>query len=266
VLAPDGGVYFEASDGAYHARRALYSFARFPAVLSFDPYIAFPDGAPVPMPPLYDWLLGGLARAIGSSVETFERVAAWVSPVLGSLTVLPVFSIARGVGGVGTGLGAAWLYAMLPGAGLLATLGNPDHHAAVALLAALWLASSVAETRRERSRGVHALAHAAVVASMLLTWSGSLVYLGLGEGTRFAVAAVASGRPARLFGQAASATVAALLVAPWLAATGAAKGPFASTTLSWLHVGALAALAALCLATGALAHARPEPRPIFRAL
>jgi dolichyl-diphosphooligosaccharide--protein glycosyltransferase len=266
VIAPDGGVYFEASDGAYHARRALYSFVHFPAVLAFDPYIAFPDGAAVPMPPLYDWLLGGLARAFGSSVETFERVAAWVSPVLGSLTVLPVFAIARGVAGVGTGLGAAWIYALVPGAGLLATLGNPDHHAAVALLAALWLASSVAETRRERSRAVHALAYGAVIAAMLLVWSGSLLYLALGEGTRFAVAAVASGRPARLFAQAASAAVAVALVAPWLAATGAAKGPFASTTLSWLHVSALAALAALCLAAGTLARARPEPRPLARAL
>lgn len=266
VIAPDGGVCFEASDGAYHARRALYSFVHFPAVLAFDSYIAFPDGAAVPMPPLYDWLLGGLARAFGDSLETFERVAAWVSPVLGSLTVLPVFAIARGVAGVGTGLGAACLYALLPGAGLLATLGNPDHHAAVGLLAALWLASSVAETRRERSHAVHALAHGAVVAAMLLVWSGSLLYLALGEGTRFAVAAVASGRPARLFAQAASAAVAALLVGPWLAATGAAKGPFASTTLSWLHVAGLAALAALCLAAGALARARPEPRPLLRAL
>ena len=66
-------------DGSFHARRALYSFVQFPAVLFFDPYIHYPDGAPVPMPPLYDWLLAAVARLFGSDVGTFERVAAWAS-------------------------------------------------------------------------------------------------------------------------------------------------------------------------------------------
>ena len=268
VFPSDGSVLLEATDGSYHARRALYSFVRFPDALVFDPYIAFPSGALVPMPPLYDWALGGVARLFGSSPATFERVAAWSSPVLGALCVLPVAAIGRAVAGTTTAVAAAWLYASLPGGSLLAGVGNPDHHAAVALLAGLWLASSMAETRRARIRLSHALAHAGIVAAMLLTWSGSLLYLALGEGTRFAVAAIASASsPPRLFLQAGTSVVSAALVAPWLLATPPpAAGPFTSTTLSWLHLVALAALGVLCALAGALAWARPEPRPARRAL
>jgi dolichyl-phosphooligosaccharide-protein glycotransferase len=267
VFPADGSVVLEPTDGSYHARRALYTFMRFPEVLVFDPYIAFPSGALVPMPPLFDWALGSVARLFGTSHATFERVAAWISPVLGALCVLPVAAIGRGVGGTRSGVAAAWLYATLPGAGLLAGVGNPDHHAAVSLLAGLWLASSIAETRRTRIRFLHALAHSAIVAAMLLTWSGSLLYLALGEGTRFAVAAVVSGHPRRLFLQAGTSVAAGALVVPWLLATPPpAAGPLTSTTLSWLHVVTLAALGVLCAATGALAQARPEQRRVRRAL
>jgi len=110
----DGTVQFTSDDATYHARRALYSFVNFPSVLDFDPYIAYPDGAPVPWPPLYDWALAGVARLFGRSTLTFERVAVWASPVLSALTLVPVFAMGRRLGGTGVGLGAAWLFALLP--------------------------------------------------------------------------------------------------------------------------------------------------------
>ena len=139
----DGSVQLMTEDSAYHARRALYSFVNFPAVLRFDPYMAWPDGATVPMPPLYDWALGGVARAFGDSEVIFERVAAWWSPVLSALTVLPVYWIGRAVGGNGIGLAAAFLFAVLPAGARRSMLGDVDHHAAVALLGASWIAISV---------------------------------------------------------------------------------------------------------------------------
>ena len=58
-------VTFPPADAQYHLRRALYTFTQFPGVLLFDPYINFPGGAPVPWPPLFDFLLGGAARLLG---------------------------------------------------------------------------------------------------------------------------------------------------------------------------------------------------------
>src|SRR5512134_1537401 len=77
AFGPEGAVHFWGPDAAYHARRALYSFMRFPEVLWFDPYLAFPKGAIVPMPPLFDWAIAAVARCFGESEQAFERVAVW---------------------------------------------------------------------------------------------------------------------------------------------------------------------------------------------
>jgi asparagine N-glycosylation enzyme membrane subunit Stt3 len=180
VFPDDGRVQFGLADASYHARRALYSFVNFPAVLTFDPYIAYPDGAQVPMPPLYDWTLAGVARLFGRSTLAFERVAAWASPVLSALTVLPVYAMGRRLGGAGVGLGGAFLFALLPASSLHSGVGDPDTHAAVALLAACWMVSSLVETLpggRDRRRALRAGLHCAIVAAMVLVWSGSLLYV-----------------------------------------------------------------------------------------
>ena len=55
-------VVFPPADAQYHLRRAFFSFVNFPTVLLFDHYINFPDGAAVPWPPLFDFVVGGGAR------------------------------------------------------------------------------------------------------------------------------------------------------------------------------------------------------------
>jgi asparagine N-glycosylation enzyme membrane subunit Stt3 len=266
----DGTVRFAIHDAHYHARRALYSFVNFPAILTFDPYIAYPDGAPVPIPPLYDWMLAGVARLFGESTLTFERVAAWASPVLSALTVWPVFAVGRRLGGPVVGLGAAFLFALLPASSHRSGVGNPDHHAAVALLAACWLASLIAEAdpgRGRRRRVLQVGLHAAVVAAMMLVWSGSLLYVILGEGTRLVASAVVGRHPDRLIAQSAGALLAAGMVAPWVALSGnPLGGSFSTTELSWMHVVILLALAVLAAGLAALEILRPQPIAWRRAL
>ncbi|MCP3983486.1 MAG: hypothetical protein GY723_03810 [bacterium] len=263
AFSDDGAVRLAPHDASYHARRALYSFVNFPSVLIFDPYIAYPDGAPVPIPPLYDWLLAGVARIFGQDTLTFERVAAWASPLLSALTVLPIFAVGRRLGGSGVGLGAAFLFALLPASSNRSGIGNPDHHAAVALLAACWLASLIAEAvsdRDRRRRWLHAVLHAAVVAAMLLVWSGSLLYLVLGEGARLFASTVIGRHPDRLIDQGAAALLVAGLVGSWVVLTGnPLGGPFSTTELSWMHTVVLVALALLAASMAALEVFRPQP-------
>src|SRR5262249_49177479 len=128
VFPGDGSVWLLPFDGAYHARRALYTFERFPSLLRLDPYLAYLGGAVVPAPPLWDWALGATARALGKSVATFERVAAWASPALAGLCVLPIAAAGRAVAGAALGLGGAAIFALLPVAANFARLGSPDHH------------------------------------------------------------------------------------------------------------------------------------------
>jgi asparagine N-glycosylation enzyme membrane subunit Stt3 len=268
VFPEPGVVRLGLDDSAYHARRALYTFENFPAALTFDSYIAFPDGAPVPMPPLYDWLVGSVARLFGDTPFDFERVAAFAAVAAGVLVLLPVYELGRALGGAAVGVGAAWLVAVLPASSQLSSVGNVDHHAAVALLALCWLASSVSETLpRPWGRALRVALHGLIVASMLLVWSGSLLYVAVGESARLLVAGVLWRRPQRLLDQAASALLALVLVAPWVAiAPVPIGGPFSSTTLSWLHAVVMGALAVLTASLGALERRRPETRVGARAL
>ena len=48
ILPGDGSVWLVPFDGAYRARRALYTFLHFPGLLRFDPYLGYPAGAVVP--------------------------------------------------------------------------------------------------------------------------------------------------------------------------------------------------------------------------
>ena len=124
VLHSDDLILLGVDDSYFHARRALYTFENFPAILEFDHYLAYPRGAAQPSPPLHDWLIAGTARLFGSDIRTFELVAAWTSPVLSTLFVLSAFWIAASLAGARTGLVASWLVAVLPAGALITSLGN----------------------------------------------------------------------------------------------------------------------------------------------
>lgn len=263
VFASDGSIVLGVDDSYYHARRALYSFENFPAILDFDHYLAYPHGAAQPSPPLHDWLIAGTARLFGNDLRTFELVAAWISPVLGALFSLSAFWIAASLASARTGLVAAWLVAVLPAGVLYTSIGNCDHHATVALLASFWVAASLRELRISGRRlFAHGLLHAAIVAALMLTWSGSLLYLAIGEGSRLVVIVLCRPRPERYFAMAGSDLLAAAVVGAWLLQSAAPLGgPFSSQSLSWLHLIALLSIAILAAALGAFERFRPAERP-----
>jgi asparagine N-glycosylation enzyme membrane subunit Stt3 len=258
VFPGDGRVWLDPFDGLYRVRRALFGFERFPALLRFDPYLGFPAGSPVPAPPLYDWLLGAVAHALGRDVATLEVVAAWTAPLLAGLCVLPIAAAGRCVGGPGVGLAAAAIFALLPVAVNYARLGDADHHAAVSLLGALWLAQTLAiagggPRRRQAWRWTWlTLTRAALV----LTWSGSLLSVAIADGVLLALG-LGGGGPL-LAAHAASLAAGALALAPFAAAERAGGGALLSaTTFSWLHVLALAGLSAFAGALAAGERLRP---------
>jgi dolichyl-diphosphooligosaccharide--protein glycosyltransferase len=253
VFTGSEGALIRAGDASYHARRALYSFVNFPAVLTFDSYVAWPDGATVPMPPLYDWTLAAVARLFGDTEAVFEQVVACWSPLIAALTVIPVYAIGRMVAGPSVGLGAALVYGVLPPGLARSLLGDIDHHATVALLGSAWLVTSLALLRPRIGAAALARLAAAMAplrAALLLSWSGALVYVLIGEGALL-LAAATDGRRALTWAQAAGALGAAALLTPWLVASGAG---ISATNLSWLH--ALLLLATAAVAAGAPAFAR----------
>ena len=255
VFLDDGSVVFAIGDAFYHVHRALFSFHHFPDFLQVDPCINWPQGAPVPHPPVYDLALAGLARTVTTSAATFERIAAWVPVALGALTVLPVYAIAAGLRGRGPALCAACLYAVLPIAIVYSEIGNPDHHAAVGLEGAILLAlysAALAPDLAGRRLVFLAVGLTLARAALLGTWHGSLLYFPVGEAAVLLFGVVYDKRPL-LFALAASLLASSLLIAPVVASTATpVAGPWSATELSLLHILSLTA-AGLLAAAAALA-------------
>ncbi|MDG2333104.1 MAG: STT3 domain-containing protein [Myxococcota bacterium] len=254
-------VAFPPADAQYHLRRAYYTFVNFPGVLLFDPYINYPGGAPVPWPPLFDFLLGGFARLLADDPRGFETVAAWSGPVCALVTLVPIYWAGRLLGSRGAGLAAALCYAVLPVSVTFSRVGNPDHHAAVAmlgawlLLACLGLGNASASNQRVRGWGILlALAQFA----LLLTWHGSLLYLAIANALVLATSIAGGGRQG-LLAQAGAALACGLALVPVvLLSPSPLGGTFSSIALSWLHVFATLAVALVIAALWAREAQRGE--------
>jgi asparagine N-glycosylation enzyme membrane subunit Stt3 len=70
------------------------SFHRIP----FDPYTYFPHGSPVTWPVFFDWLVAGIIwlAGLGSpSQHAINVVSVYITPVLGSIIVVPVYFLGK---------------------------------------------------------------------------------------------------------------------------------------------------------------------------
>ena len=249
VFVDGDTVVFPPSDAQYHVRRSLYAWLNFPRVLLSDSYINYPGGAAISWPPLFDFVVSAVARPLARDAYGFQVVAAWIPPILGSLIVIPVYLLGCELGSRAVGLGAAALISMFPMSVTYSRVAQLDHHCAVAFVGA-WLllvvVKLVGETGSPYRQG---FALSLVQIGMLLTWHGSLLYLGVAQGILW-IGAAQSGRRSLYAVQAGSALATLFVIAPvvWLFPEPLA-GCYSAIALSRLHVLAVAAMA---LVSGAL--------------
>jgi dolichyl-phosphooligosaccharide-protein glycotransferase len=135
-------VSFLETDAWYHTRLIESQVRNYPWRLSRDPYAAA-GGQFVPIAPFFDTLTATavvLIHGRDADTDSIERIASFVPPVLGVLTIIAVWALGRRVFGAPAGLMAAALLAVLPGHFMdRTTLGFVDHHALEALLAMVTL-------------------------------------------------------------------------------------------------------------------------------
>ena len=131
-------VNFLETDAWYHVRLVENQVRNYPWRVTLDPYAAA-GGQFVAIAPLFDTVTSTAVVVLhGRDAETadVERVAAFVPPVLGALTVLLMWALGRALFEWPAGVLAAALLATLPGHFMDRTmLGFVDHHALEALLA-----------------------------------------------------------------------------------------------------------------------------------
>jgi len=246
-------VRFAENDPWYHMRLVDNVLHHFPFRITFDPYAKYPSGQDVGVAPLFDLLVAATALIVGGGAppdRLAEAVAAFVPPILGSLTVFVAYGLGRTLFSDRAGLFAAALAAVAPGQFFIrSSLGFVDHHVAEALFSscALLLLVRALESPVRDSRST--LLAGLFLGAYLLSWgSGSFMVcaLTLGAWGYLVLAHIrgrASGRPAASF--AAAMAVAALLVAPLL-------GTFAFARLHLIALaGGIGSVVLLAAAAGA---------------
>ncbi len=131
-------------DGLYHARRVDRVLTEGSPVAETDPYMNYPEGAPIPWPPYYDAALAAAAAPFAPGEEVARRrfVEVWVctAPLLFGVLASLVAALAGWMLAGGPAALTAGLYHALTFAAInYSTLGNGDHHAWISLLTALML-------------------------------------------------------------------------------------------------------------------------------
>lgn len=138
-----GWINLQGNDAWYHVRLIENMLQHFPQRITFDPYTYFPNGQEVFFAPFFDILIGFFAWVIGlgaPSQHTIEMVAAYAPPVLGVLTVIPVYFIGKTLFNRNVGLIAALIMVFLPSMFFVNTLlAQVDHHVAEILFSSISL-------------------------------------------------------------------------------------------------------------------------------
>jgi dolichyl-diphosphooligosaccharide--protein glycosyltransferase len=125
------GVVLPGTDPYYHLWRADMLAGSLPGLMTFDPFISFPGGAPIPWPPVFDLLLA-LPVLLGADASSIPAWGAILVPLLGGLSVYLVYRLGREMIGPLGGLLAAGFLALMSGAIEYSHVGRVDHHAFVA--------------------------------------------------------------------------------------------------------------------------------------
>jgi hypothetical protein len=252
-------------DGLYHARRVERAMAEGFTVAGTDPRMDFPHGARIPWPPYYDL---GVSLALapftpGDPAERWrfiERAVASLPRLFGVAAAVVAAVAAWRLGGPIAASAAGVTCALCRGTINYAVIGTGDHHAWIALLAALLVFGASEAFRRgaldtPRRGALWGLALGAVAGLMIGSWVASLLYV-LEVELALAWLIVRRGRaelpglaPLGLaFHLAALAVLApAVMESPWRE-----EFPWMVVNLSWFHAATLALGAAVFAPLAAL--------------
>jgi dolichyl-diphosphooligosaccharide--protein glycosyltransferase len=179
-------VSFAENDAWYHMRLVDALVRDFPWRIWHDPYLLHPGGDSVNAGPMLDWIIAAAALVLGAgapSPRLVDVVGAYVPPVLGALTVVPVYVLGRELFSRNAGLWAGFMVAVMPGQLLeRSVLGFTDHHCAEVLLSTTALMFVVLALKVSPNASWYrtpVLAAGLVLGAYLLTWGGGVLFVAI---------------------------------------------------------------------------------------
>ncbi|MCM2314786.1 MAG: hypothetical protein NDJ92_06500 [Thermoanaerobaculia bacterium] len=164
VALRDGLPVLSPNDDLYHAKRILHTVEHYPSMLRFDPDRGV-TGAYCPWPPLWDFSVATLLRAVGLHGIDALTLAAWFAPLLGACFAATLAAwLAHRLGslaGLVAGLGVAVPIPLI----FIGQLARLDHHVVEGPLMLAIVAATAAIVRDREDRVRHG--HAALLALAL---------------------------------------------------------------------------------------------------
>jgi len=151
-------VWFRETDAYWHMRNIETLVHNFPHFNSFDPYVLYPSVSGGFVRPFFDWLIAAVILLISPgipSLHTMEVIAAYIPPILGTLTLIPVYFIGKELFNRWVGVMSAALVAILPGEFMhRSLLGFTDHHVAEVLFSTVCILFLIMAIKRAREREI----------------------------------------------------------------------------------------------------------------
>ncbi|MHC1631074.1 MAG: oligosaccharyl transferase, archaeosortase A system-associated [Methanotrichaceae archaeon] len=173
-----GNILFYGYDPFYHMRRILYTVNHFPHTLWFDSYLNYPYGMKLGWPPLFDQLIAGTSLLLGAdSQHSVELVGALMPPILGSVTILALYFLAKELFGRRIALLSAFMMAIAPEHVGKTSFGFTDHHVMEALFMVGIILFLVLAISIEEKRIWFAVLAGFLMAALAYTWTGAPAYL-----------------------------------------------------------------------------------------
>jgi oligosaccharyl transferase (archaeosortase A-associated) len=194
----NGRVFFLETDSYFYMRNIEVLVQHFPHFNSFDPYMIFPGGATGLIRPFFAWLISGAILLVRGAATLYhmEVIAAYIPPILGTLTLIPVYFIGKELFNRWVGVISAALVAILPSEFLHRSLvGFLDHHVAEVLFSTVCVLFLIMAIKRAREREisfdhilsrdwstvrrplVYVLLAGIFLGMYLLTWQGGLMFI-----------------------------------------------------------------------------------------
>jgi oligosaccharyl transferase (archaeosortase A-associated) len=195
----NGQIWFLETDSYFYIRNIENLVHNFPHFNAFDPYMLYPGGGGGLIRPFFAWLVAAIILLVSHgapSLHTIEVVAAYVPPILGTLTLIPVYFIGKELFNRWMGVISAALVAILPGEFMhRSLLGFTDHHVAETLFSAVCILFLIMAIKRAREREIsfdhflnknwstiakpliYSLLAGVFLGIYLLTWQGGLMFV-----------------------------------------------------------------------------------------
>jgi len=167
----DGHIYYRGNDPWYHMRLIDSMMVNFPNPITWDMFGGFPGGGIPGYYPFMHWVV-----YIFGQFWDYEYVAAFLPPVLGALTLIPLFVIGKLLMNTKGALIACLFAALLPGEFLHRTLlGFADHHAFEVFLSTTCIMFLMLANRNFKWYWV--LGAGVSLGCYILNWNGSAFFI-----------------------------------------------------------------------------------------